>query len=390
MQVILPMVQKNNSNSQFLPVFSRNAIGKRSKNVVLAAFHLSVLPIFKTYKVVLMRNIFLLITGILFSASVFAQDPHFSQFFASPLTLNPAFTGKFDGQWRLAANHRDQWPSIPKAYVTTSASIDLPILTSKIPEGDVFGLGISGVSDQSADNALQLNYGSLSLSYHKALDENGYNTIGAGFQGTYSSMYVNTGKLTFEDELRQNGFAQGTSQDLPIILASGQKQNYFDVNAGMLFSGSTNGYNNYYIGASAYHVNRPKVNYTDKTWDLKSRITIHGGGTLPVSDVVSVNASVIHQIQNKASETTLGAALSLNANGDADNPASVYIGSWVRLNDAIIPYIGLEFGGLRIGASYDINTSNLKAATASRGGSEFSLIFIKRNVESKGIPCPRF
>ena len=93
-----------------------------------------------------------------------AQDPHFSQFFASPLTLNPAFTGKFDGSWRLAANHRDQWPSIPKAYVTTSASFDFPILKNRIPEGDVFGVGISGVSDQSANNQLKLNYGSLSLS----------------------------------------------------------------------------------------------------------------------------------------------------------------------------------------------------------------------------------
>lgn len=323
-------------------------------------------------------------------SNAFAQDPHFSQFFSSPLTLNPAFTGKFDGLWRLAANHRDQWPSIPKAYVTTSASIDFPILKSKIPEFDVFGLGISGVSDQSANNALKLNYGSLSMSYHKALDEDGYNTIGAGFQGTFSSMNLDVSKLTFEDELTQNGFAQGTSQDIPVILASGQNQQYFDLNAGLLFSGSTDGYNNYYIGASAYHINRPKVNYVDKTWDLKTRATIHAGVTLPVSDVVTVNASIINQTQNKASETTLGAALGLSPNGDPDNPTNVYIGTWFRLKDAIIPYVGLEFGGLRIGASYDINISSLKAATGSRGGSEFSLIYIKRKIGGKNIPCPRF
>ena len=46
--------------------------------------------------------------------------------------------------------------------------------------------------------------------------------------------------------------------------------------------------------------------------------------------------------------------------------------------------------GLRIGASYDFNISSLKAATASRGGSEFSIIFIKRPAEYKGIPCPKF
>lgn len=337
-----------------------------------------------------MRILFLIFCICLCHLTSSAQDPHFSQFFSSPLTLNPAFTGKFDGAWRGAVNHRDQWPSIPKAYVTTSGSIDFPILKNYIPENDVFGAGISFVSDQSANNTLKLNYGSLSASYHKALDENGYNTIGAGFQGTYSSMNLDVSKLTFQDELRQNGFVQGTSQDIPIILASGQKQQYIDMNIGLLYSGSTNGENNYYIGTSIYHVNSPKVNYIDKTWELKSRVTVHAGGYLPLTDVIAINASVIHQIQYKASETLVGAAVELNANGAFENPTNLFIGSWVRLQDAIIPYVGLEFNGLRIGASYDVNVSSLKAATATRGGTEFSLIYIHRPNGKKGIPCPRF
>jgi predicted porin len=62
----------------------------------------------------------------------------------------------------------------------------------------------------------------------------------------------------------------------------------------------------------------------------------------------------------------------------------------MRWKDAIIPYIGLEFGGLRIGASYDINTSGLKAGSQSRGGMEMSIIYIKRPAESRGLPCPKF
>ncbi len=315
-----------------------------------------------------------------------AQDPHFSQFFSSPLTLNPAFTGKFDGQWRLAANHRDQWPSIPKAYVTTSASLDFGILKGKIPNGDVFGIGISGLSDQSADAALKLNYGSLSMSYHKALDDEGYNTIGAGFQATYSSAILDRNKLTFEDQLTQNGFTNPTNETFD----NGTTQNYVDLNAGLLYSGSTNGYNNYYLGLSVYHINKPNLSFIDKTWNLASRVTIHGGGTFPVSENLDFNTSIIYQMQNKASELVLGGALSALLNGDEVNPSRVYFGSWLRVNDAIIPYLGLEINGLRIGASYDINTSGLKAATLSRGGSEFSIIYIKKASEVKGIPCPRF
>lgn len=323
---------------------------------------------------------------LLATGFVKAQDPHFSQFFASPLTLNPAFTGKFDGTWRLAANHRDQWPSIPKAYVTTSASVDFGILKSKLPTGDVFGIGISGVSDKSAEGALKLNYGSASLSYHKSLDADGYNTIGAGFQATYSSVTLDVSKLTFEDQLRQNGFTGITNE----VFSNGTNQSYVDLNAGLLFSGSSNGENNYYIGGSIYHINKPSLSFIDKQWNLTSRVTFHGGGSFPMTENLTAHASAIYQTQNKSHETVLGASVSALLNNNPENPSNVYIGSWIRLNDAIIPYIGIEVGGLRIGASYDINISSLKAATLGRGGSEFSIIYIRKPVESVGIPCPRF
>lgn len=334
-----------------------------------------------------MRKLLVCVCTLFASLMVKAQDPHFSQFFASPLTLNPAFTGKFSGTWRLAANHRDQWPSIPKAYVTTSASLDFPILKSKIPDKDVFGVGISGLSDASANSILKLNYGSVSMSYHKALDENGYSTIGAGFQATYSSLNLDQSKTTFESMLTQNGFTNEAGRE---ILQNGNNQSYFDINAGLLYSGSTNGENNFYLGASMYHINRPKVGFQDKNWFLSGRISAHAGGSFPLSDLITIHASAIHQIQNKASETTIGAAIAANLSQDAEKPSAIYIGSWIRLNDAIVPYIGLEFGGLRIGASYDFNISSLKAATASRGGSEFSIIFIKRPPDYQGIPCPKF
>lgn len=333
-----------------------------------------------------MKRSLLISVFVLLGCLAKAQDPHFSQFFASPLTLNPAFTGKFDGSFRLAANHRDQWPSIPKAYVTSSASIDFNILKSRIPANDTWGIGLSGVTDASANNILKLNYGSLSMSYHKALDEDGYHQIGAGFQGTYSSVGVDITKLTFADMLTQNGFTGVTSD----ILTNGSNQSYFDINAGLLYSGSTTGRNNFYVGASMYHINRPKVAFKDKNWYLNGRITAHAGGYFPINDILTLHTSVIHQIQNKASETVFGGSLAYNLNGDLDNPTNIYLGSWMRLNDALIPYAGLEVGGLRIGATYDLNISQLKTATQSRGGMEISIIYIKKPVESRGIPCPKF
>lgn len=335
-----------------------------------------------------MRNsTFLFLLILLITTSAKAQDPHFSQFFASPLTLNPAFTGKYDGIFRVAANHRDQWPSIPKAYVTTSASLDFRLLPNTLPEYDVLGIGVSGLSDQSADNALKLNYGSLSLSYHKALDEDGYNTFGAGIQATYSSMNLDITKLKFEDQLTANGFTGATNE----VLTNGSTQNYFDMNAGLLYSGSTDGENNYYVGASVYHINRPAVGFIDQLWLLNPRFTLHGGYSTPISDQLGIHTSAIYQYQNNASEIVGGLAISSRLNSNEESPSNLYLGAWMRYKDALIPYVGLEFNSLRLGFSYDVNISGLKAATASRGGTEVSLIYIQQKVEKgKGIPCPRF
>ena len=88
----------------------------------------------------------------------------------------------------------------------------------------------------------------------------------------------------------------------------------------------------------------------------------------------------------------VGGAYSMNVNGDEENPTNVYLGTWIRFNDAIIPYVGLEFGEFHLGASYDVNTSSLKPASNVCGGGEISLIYIRKYVDpnAKKLNCPKF
>jgi type IX secretion system PorP/SprF family membrane protein len=220
-----------------------------------------------------MKKLLLTVTicGALISEAS-AQDPNFSQFFASPLTLNPALTGKFDGVYRIAGNYRNQWPTIFNAFRTYTVSADMGILKNRIPEYDQFGVGVTGFADEAGDAVLKTNAVSLSLAYHKALDEDGYHQIGAGFQGGFVSKRLDVNKLTFEDELTTSGFVQGTTQEV----FSGQQVavSYFDMNAGILYNGSSNGYNNFYLGASMYHINRPKESFEgDQYFLLNARYT---------------------------------------------------------------------------------------------------------------------
>ncbi|MFT3703373.1 MAG: PorP/SprF family type IX secretion system membrane protein [Agriterribacter sp.] len=336
-----------------------------------------------------MKKVFAVLGIMIAGACAYAQDPHFSQFFASPLTLNPAYTGKFDGTFRVSGNYRNQWPTINNAFTTATAAVDFAILQKSLPEFDTWGVGIMGLNDQSGNKILNNNFISISTAYHKGLDENGYHTLTVGFQGTYANKRLDITKATFEDQLTSLGFTGVTSE---VFTSNNLNINYFDANAGLLYSGSTNGYNNFYLGASAYHINRPKESFKGGNYILSPRITVHGGGYVPVGRITTLHASFIHQQQAGAHETVAGAALSFKLNEDEDTEASLYTGMWYRFGDAFIPYVGIEFAGLRLGYTYDINNSSLNTASNSRGGSEISLIYVRKasDPNRKRLGCPKF
>jgi type IX secretion system PorP/SprF family membrane protein len=341
-----------------------------------------------------MRKVLLSFIFLLAIIKASAQDPAFSQFFASPLTLNPALTGKFNGVVRVAGNYRDQWPAINNAFITSTISVDMPILRSKLPDNDTWGVGVMAMTDRTANGILTSNYISLSTAYHLSLDEDGYHQIGLGFQGTYATKMLDGTKLNFEDQLDQQGGWTIPSEET--IAGHQVNVNYFDMNAGLLYNGSTTGANNFYFGTSLYHINSPKQSFLgDATYTLHPRVTIHGGLSQPIAGTTSyLHFSGLYSRQANATDVVLGGAWSVNVNNDNDNPTNFYIGSWVRFSnliDAWIPYVGLDFGSFTLGLTYDVNVSSLKSASESQGGIELSLIYIKKPSDGrKQVPCPRF
>ena len=341
-----------------------------------------------------MRKFYLVITACLMLEQLSAQDPNFSQFFVSPLTLNPALTGKFNGDFRIAGNYRDQWPAISKAFITSTASFDLPVLRNRISELDTWGVGVMAMTDKTANGILNTNMIAVTTAYHKGLDEDGLHQIGLGFQGAYYTKRLDGTKLNFESELDDHGgwtIPSGEAVDNREFNLS-----YFDVSVGALYNGSTDGYNNFYFGVSGYHLNKPRESFASDNiaYTLEPRITAHAGGAIPIGDISrTVYLSALFSRQAGATNIVAVGAVGMMMNADEENPTTFYAGLWSRfnnVNDALIPYLGLEFGSFRLGASYDVNISSLKSASQSRGGIEISLIYIKRPPGSKGIPCPRF
>jgi len=157
-------------------------------------------------------------------------------------------------------------------------------------------------------------------------------------------------------------------------------------------NGSTDGNNNFYLGASMYHINRHKESFHGADYLLDPRVTIQAGGMMPVGEYNAFHFSAMQSRQSNAVNTVIGGAYMLNINQDQNNPTNLYLGSWFRLGDAVIPYVGLEFGEFRVGATYDVNVSSLKPGSNMRGGAEFSLIYIKKPTDpnARKLNCPKF
>ena len=333
-----------------------------------------------------MKKIFLFIAILLVHAYAYAQDPHFSQFFASPLTINPANTGNFSGSLRAALNSRTQLPEFNNAYATKTLSLDAPILKKYIKEDDKLSVGLLILSDQSGNKLLNDNNIAASVSYSKALDENANHSIALGFQVNYSMYRFDPLKANFEDQLTAGGFT-GTSSEL--ILGNNFTKNTTDINAGILYTGSTSDNNIFYVGASYYHFAKPTVGFITPTYFTNSRANVHGGAYFSLSSAASLHTSFQYQQQGNTNELIVGGALSYYLG--KDNGLELYAGLWSRIKESIIPYVGLEWNHIRAGFTYDIGAANTLASSRFYQSSEFSLIYILEN-KSKAfkMKCPKF
>ena len=191
-------------------------------------------------------KIFIAVSVCIFiSNEACAQDPAFSQFYANPLYLNPAFAGTNECP-RVNLNHRDQWPGIGRTCITTSASYDQHI--SAIGGG----LGILVVQDRAGAGSLNTTFASLQYSYR--LKINNQFTMKAGFEASFRTIQLDWSKLTFGDQIdSRDGFIYPTQED---IANNPNSKGFPDFSAGLL------GYSkNFFFGFAAHHITQPNQGF---------------------------------------------------------------------------------------------------------------------------------
>jgi len=317
-----------------------------------------------------------------------AQDTHFSMFYASPLTLNPALTGVNDGTYRAAGIYRNQWRSISTPFVTYSASFDIKLLQAKL-KNDVFGVGGMFLGDRSGDGKLTMNTGMVSVAYQKGLDKNHKHFLGLGIQLGYTQKSLKYQQLAFPDQFNGTDFDLNQSNNENIA-----KPNigYFDMQAGLLHQSTIKDVVGFMTGFSVYHLVQPKESFLGEKVKLATRFTVTEGIRIKAYKNFYITPNFIFQYQNKAQEINFGTAFEYHM-PMAKSELIASIGGWYRLKDAAIITAGLEYYKVRVMAAYDINTSTLKPATQGRGGFEIAIIYTGI-IKSKSlnypilVPCP--
>ncbi len=335
-------------------------------------------------KKILMINAFLLAFAI-----AKGQDLHFSQFFNSPLTTNPANTGFIpDADYRIGINFRNQYSSIMAVpYKTMSAFGDVQLFRDRLENG---WLGLGGVilSDVAGSGSLRSTKAYASVAYHQMLGLS--SLLSAGFNLGWANKRVDPTNLKFPDQF-DGKFFDGTKPTS--VMLNNTSVSYFDMQVGMNYAYFPQ--ENIYINAgySIHHVNRPKETFFN---DASSNGIIpirHIGfvnAILKVNQKVIINPNVYFTTQAKSRELVGG--LNANYNLTEAGEKQLSAGLYYRYKDAIIPMLGFEINNLRFTFSYDATTSSLKNFNNGRGASEFSLVkkgFYPTNVDRQSL-CPKF
>jgi type IX secretion system PorP/SprF family membrane protein len=341
----------------------------------------------------------LIVAAMLNTGNAQAQDVHFTQFDASPLLLNPANTGAFNGEVRVSAIYRDQWRSVvgASAFKTYGVSVDMPIIRD-ISVDDYLAGGLQLYNDRAGDGNLNNFSALLSVAYHKFLGQDGKKILTVGLQGGYSRKNLDLSKLYFGDEFQEGSWNPGTSAEFGWLETG---DNNYVINAGISYAQAVGEKGaGFTIGVGVNNINQPLESFDRRKASaevgLGMRYTGQLGAIIPVSDKFTLKPAAFVQSQSTAMEIVAGNEFHLKIGEEYDIPTStaVFAGVWYRHEDAIMVTAGLEFKGFRVGVAYDYNTSDLKSASNNNGGFEISLRYIAPSplafAKKLLYPCGRF
>lgn len=340
---------------------------------------------------------------LLSNTDIKAQDPHFSQFYASPLTLNPALAGTSAGNYRVAVNYRDQWRgALDNPLRTFGAAGDLKFfLNDKVNRPDIFAGGFMFFSDQVSDFDLNTNQIAVVGAYHKSLDQNFDHYLGLGIQLGIVQKSINYEDLFFQDQFNSiNDFNLPTGELLPANNFA-----FLDFAVGLNYSIAPTKGRQYFAGIAYSHFTTPNVSFYkfDDSPDLSlvrknalfAKITGYAGMSMTTSENLEVQPRVLFLAQGPHTEVNFGTNFKYKLDDFGDK--YLHFGPWIRTVsnesgigvESIVASVGIEIKNMLIGLSYDHNLGDLISDRKGLNALEISITFLGEVDNDDGF-CPTF
>jgi type IX secretion system PorP/SprF family membrane protein len=277
------------------------------------------------------RLLWILLNICTFAASA-QQDPQVSQHMFNHLMINPGYAGN-SGMINLAVLNRQQWVGFPGAPVTTVFQADASLKLI----GDEDGLGFTVVKDAIGYE----NNVSFGLNYSFRFQ------LGQGLLGCGASLGMMNKNLRPGWLNSQGGdLVDGSDPSLPKQEVNGVLT---DIGAGFYYR-----HKKYYLAFSSLHLTQPSFSFEEKGhYSLRRHYYLTCGYNLePNDDRFIVQPSFFVKSDGTTSQVDLDLMIQYNKR--------FWGGLGYRNKDAVIVFLGFEMqNGLKIGYSYDLNTSNL-------------------------------
>lgn len=320
------------------------------------------------------------------STSIMAQDIHFSQYFEAPLYRNPALAGIVNGDVRVQSIYRSQWNTVAQAYRTGSVNAEykLPVVGD-----DFLTLGMQVFYDKAGSADFTSTHLLPALNYHKSLSSDRNMYLSLGVMGGWVERKIDRSKITTNSTYEGRG--DGETNLMP-------RHTYFDGTAGLSFNMGLddNPENNLVLGAAYHHFNKPKYSFfNDENVAVVPKWVYSADVKFAVSEYSTITIHSDHVRQGNYQETMAGLMYGLKLGGYVDDPDyKISGGAFLRLGDAIIPTLKVDYKPFAFSMSYDVNISKLARTSLGRGGVEFSITYIgfldRYNSSANAVNCPRF
>jgi type IX secretion system PorP/SprF family membrane protein len=309
-----------------------------------------------------------------------AQDPNFSQFFHSPLSISPALAGNGDNKWRAMATFRNQSLGFGTNYNTKSVSVDGKVY--QLPESPSYiGVGALFMQDDALEGVYKSTFITLNAAVHVALDRNEIHGLSGGLGYVYNKTNINFDELTSGQQLSSGGFNRALPTGEPGLT---NIPGYSSVCAGLTYTFTTEEMVADF-GIAGYRFFKTKQSVYDNGSQMNNpRYDAHFSMGKLLSDRVDINMSALYQLQSGVSGFIGGGYFGFSHSNDPESPKVFNLGAYYRVGDAIIPYVGYVFKDFQFAVTYDVRMSSTKPGSVSANVFELSLIY--RNYKTSRNP----